>query len=52
MLMWNIGEDSSKISYILSQQHLVKYVNNITNHGYYILYLHFQGFIAVWILFK
>lgn len=31
MLVWNTGDDSSMISYILSQMHLVKYVHNITN---------------------
>lgn len=31
MLIWNIGDDSSMISYILSQLHLVKHANNITN---------------------
>ena len=46
------NDDSSMISYILSQNHLAKCVNNITNHGYCILYLYFQGFIAIRILFK
>lgn len=47
MLIWNVGEDSSMISYFLSQKHFVKYVNNITTHGYCILYLYLQGFIVV-----